>query len=259
MIDRKIFFDRIRAKPFGGSLKPETVKGVSAVLDEWERRKLTNLWWLADMLATVLGECGRNMLPVREGFKETDAQSRAYVRGKGYKYAAIVNGQAYYGRGLVQLTWEANYRSMAKILGIDLLGNPDLALQPEVAAQIMFEGMIRGTFTSKKLADFDFTTRTGRVQARRIINILDRADELADYCEAFHAALVAAHVAGAPAGAPAPAPAPAPSSPAPAPAPVAPEPAPESPAPAAPQSPPAPPAEKGFWDKFGDLFRPKKD
>lgn len=195
-IDRKKFFEGIRSGPFPGSLSAEAVRGVTAILDAWERSGLTDLRWLAYMLATVLAECGRNMLPVREGFKTSDAAARSYVRAQGYRYAVEVNGQVYYGRGLVQLTWEANYRAMGAILGIDLVNNPDLALDPAIASKIMFEGMTRGTFTKKKLADYFNAAGSDWRNARRIINALDRADEIANYAKQFYADLTAAEVVG---------------------------------------------------------------
>lgn len=196
-IDRAKFFAGIRNGPFPGSLSQEAVRGISAILDEWERRDLTDLRWLAYMLATVLAECGRNMLPVREGFKPNDIQARAYVSGKGYRYARVEGGHVYYGRGLVQLTWLDNYRKMAAIVGVDLVNNPDQALKPDVASKIMFEGMIRGTFTGKKLADYFNATTADWKNARRIINGVDRADEIAGYGKQFHADLVAAYRPGA--------------------------------------------------------------
>lgn len=200
-IDRAKFFDGIRNGPFPGSLSQEAVRGITAILDEWERRGLTDLRWLAYMLATVLAECGRNMLPVREGFARSDAAARSYVASKHYKYAKVEGGQVYYGRGLVQLTWLDNYRKMSAITGLDLVNKPDLALEPAVAAKIMFEGMIRGTFTGKKLADY-FGAGTDWRQARRIINGLDRADEIAGYGKQFYADLMASDTAAKPAAKP---------------------------------------------------------
>lgn len=55
--------------------------------------------------------------------------------GKGEERYRTSTGD-YYGRGFVQLTWESNYRKAGKALGIDLVHNPDLALDPEVAAKI---------------------------------------------------------------------------------------------------------------------------
>lgn len=47
------------------------------------------------------------------------------------------DGMRYCGRGFIQITGRANYRKYGHILGIDLEGNPDLALQPAVAADIL--------------------------------------------------------------------------------------------------------------------------
>lgn len=41
----------------------------------------------------------------------------------------------YYGRGYIQLTWDSNYEAFGKVIGMDLLGNPDLALKPDIAAK----------------------------------------------------------------------------------------------------------------------------
>lgn len=196
MLDRKVFFDKIRKEPFDGSLSQSTVNGCTAILDEWEVRKLSDLRHLAYMLATVRGECGPDMLPVREGFSKSDAQARAFVARKGYRYAVVVNGNVYYGRGLVQLTWDYNYLNMGKILGIDLLKNPDLALNPAIAAKIMFEGMARGTFTKFKLSDFFNETKTDWINARKIINGLDKAYQFAEWGKQFYEALLAASTAG---------------------------------------------------------------
>ena len=192
MIDRKKFFQGIRHTPFPGRLEPATVRGITAILDEWEKRKLRDLRHLAYMLATVLAECGRDMLPVREGFAKDDAGARRHVRRQKYKYTVEHNGHVYYGRGLVQLTWLRNYKTMGEILKLDLVNEPDLALRSDIAAAIMFEGMARGTFTGKKLTDYINDKGTDFRNARRIINGLDRAEEIASYAKQFYADLVAA-------------------------------------------------------------------
>jgi hypothetical protein len=47
------------------------------------------------------------------------------------------DGARYCGRGYIQITGRANYRNYGKVLGIPLEDNPDLALEPDVAARIM--------------------------------------------------------------------------------------------------------------------------
>jgi hypothetical protein len=188
-IDRQKFFDTVRKPLFSARLSQGQVANMGAILDEWEARQLTDLRWLACMLGTVRGECGAAMAPVREGFRKTDADARAYVLKQRYPYAKAVNGKVYYGRGLVQLTWEANYAAMGKIIGVDLAGDPDRALEPAIAAKVMFEGMIRGTFTRHKLADYFDADTTDFLHSRRIINGMDRAAEFAGFMKTFLKAL----------------------------------------------------------------------
>lgn len=49
----------------------------------------------------------------------------------------VGDGPRYKGRGLVQITGKNNYRYYGDLLGIDLVNNPDLALQDDVSAQIL--------------------------------------------------------------------------------------------------------------------------
>lgn len=182
-VNRASFFDAIRKEPFPGILSTPQVAGCEAILAEWDRRALTDLRWLAYMLATAFHETARTMQPIAE-----------YGRGKGHKYGEPVNGKVYYGRGLVQLTWDYNYKKMGDLLKVDLLSDPDLALNPGIAAKIMFEGMIRGTFTGRKLADYFTVPVTDFVGARKIINGTDRAELIAGYAKQFHGALVGSNV-----------------------------------------------------------------
>lgn len=96
------------------------------------------------------------------------------------------DGRRYKGRGFVQITGRANYANWGSRLGLDLVGKPELASRPDVAAQILVQGMRDGSFTSLKLDDF---IGTDFVSARRIINGLDRAQHIANianaYAEAF--------------------------------------------------------------------------
>ena len=52
-----------------------------------------------------------------------------------------LGGYDYRGRGIIQLTGEDNYRRMGEQLGVDLVNNPELANDPEIAAQIAAQYM----------------------------------------------------------------------------------------------------------------------
>ena len=188
--NRKAFFDGIRPDLFGGTLTQGQVNGIDAILDEWEVRKLTDLRWLAYMLATTYHETNMTMQPVREAYWLSEDWRRRNLRY-----------YPWYGRGYVQLTWEDNYQKMGRLLGVDLLANLDLAMDPRIAAAIMFEGMMKadstvGDFTGKCLEMYFSDTVDDPIGARRIINGTDKADLIAGYHHGFLSDL--RHAQGAP-------------------------------------------------------------
>lgn len=115
--------------------------------------------------------------------------------GKRPKVAATLgntqagDGIKFRGRGFVQLTGRTNYQKMSVITGVDLVASPDLAMKLDVAAHILFYGMEHGTFTGKKLNDYFNEIKCDWVNARRIINGLDKSTEIADIAIKFHKAL----------------------------------------------------------------------
>lgn len=154
---------------------------MNAILDEWGANyNGTDTRYLAYMLATTFHETANTMQPIAE-------------YGKGAKYAYGVpdpeTGQTYYGRGFVQLTWKNNYAKFGQLLGLNLVGNPDLAMGMAAATQIMFIGMTKGMYTGKKLADYLNSNGTDWVNARRIINGTDKAERIAGYAEQFYTAI----------------------------------------------------------------------
>lgn len=188
MIDRVKFLDLANARLFGGNMDTSQRSGIVAILDEWELRGLTDLRQLAYMLGTAKLETNATMQPVREAYWLTEEWRRRNLRY-----------YPYYGRGLPQLTWERNYRRMtvllkarfeAKYPGFDLVETPDLALEPDVAIAIMFEGMLRGEFTGISLGNFFTATKVLWVAARAIINGTDRAADVAEIAQGFYAALL---------------------------------------------------------------------
>lgn len=87
----------------------------------------------------------------------------------------------FYGRGFVQLTHRENYAKMGKRIGIDLVNNPDLALDRRYAADIIVIGMMEGIFTGLGLPRFINASEADYYNARKIVNSLDRAQLIADY------------------------------------------------------------------------------
>lgn len=179
MIDRKKFFNGVRQQPFSGKLATGQVSGMTAILDEWERRNLTDMRMLSYMLGTVKWETDHTMQPI--------------VEGGGTKYLKSKKYYPWYGRGYVQLTWDYNYKKfqarVLKLFKADIVGNADLAMRPDIAAFIMFEGMLNGEFTGKKLSNYFTDIKTDWLGARRIINGTDRQAEIAGISKQFYADL----------------------------------------------------------------------
>ena len=190
-MNAEAFFAEAR-KQFG-RLSQSQVDGINAILNATEGRKRSHVAYL---LATAWHETARTMQPVRETLAGSDAQAvarldRAWKAGK-LKQVKVPywrfddTGRTWLGRGYVQLTHRDNYRKAAALVGVDLLGNPSLALRADIAAQILVEGCEVGLFTGKKLADYlpgDY------VNARRVVNGLDKANAIAAHAVAFEAAL----------------------------------------------------------------------
>ena len=181
-LDRAAFFAAVRANPFG-SLSKTQVSGTEIILDACPPD--LPLDHLAYCLATTFWETARTMQPIEE-----------YGRGKGRAYGPT----GFWGRGYVQLTWQANYDKATRELRArgyldptqDLVRTPNLALDPSIAAAIMFLGMQEGWFTTKKLSDFFGPAKSDPYNARRIINGTDKADTIAGLFKAFQGALQAA-------------------------------------------------------------------
>jgi putative chitinase len=61
--------------------------------------------------------------------------NRAYANRNGNGDESSGDGARYIGRGLIQITGRANYDECGHTLGLDLVANPDLLLEPENAAR----------------------------------------------------------------------------------------------------------------------------
>ena len=101
---------------------------------------------MAAFLATIAVESG-NLRATEEGlhYRSADRLAKIFPRvfpDSESAAACVANPAAlseklyggFHGRGLIQLTWERNYRACGQDLGIDLVENPGLLTQPAGAA-----------------------------------------------------------------------------------------------------------------------------
>lgn len=216
-MNRASFFASVRKDIFNGKLSQSQVMGLDAIFDACEKLNVTDLRMMAYAMATPMIETGGSYEPITEnlnysaqalsskfGNRISSVDAARYGRTSAHKadpegIANIIyggewgkanlgntqpgDGWKYRGRSLVQVTGRRNYAKF----GIE--DNPDDALHIKTAAEIMVKGMRDGLFTGKKLSDYFTASKEDFVQARRMINSLDKAEEIAGYARKFHAAL----------------------------------------------------------------------
>lgn len=209
-MNKTTFFAYARRAPFGGRLSQAQVDGTAAILAEAERRGLPDEQ-TAYVLATAFHETGGKMQPIEENLKYTTAAqikktwpSRFSTVGAAQPYVrnpqALANkvyggrmgntrpndGWLYRGRGLAQITGKDNYKKYG-------LGDaPEKALEDSTAIRILFDGMINGKFTGKRLADYFGAGWSAPQDARAIVNGSDKASLIAGYYRNFLDSLAAA-------------------------------------------------------------------
>jgi hypothetical protein len=202
-IDRKHFYANFpTGKLDKKKATPSRRVGFEAIFDTWDHvEHFDVLEWLAYALATGWHETGGLMQPVREGFAATDAQAYARVTaycqktGKDNYARRHSNGMSYYGRGYVQLTHADNYVKMGQRLGMgkQLYDQPDLVMDPPIAAKILLIGMIEGLFRPKagRLIDYFNGKKNDWKNARGLINgdIAKHGTMIGDYGKGFFSAL----------------------------------------------------------------------
>lgn len=200
--DATISLDWDKLKSLFGPFEQQQVDGfnsIMAAINEYDSKEITPAF-VAYMLATTWHETGvffkrtvngrtrtfmvHTMQPVEEMGKGRGRRYGGRVDYDGSQYSSSL--PIYYGRGYVQLTWLKNYVFMRIKLGVDFVNQPELALVPKHAADIMITGMLHGAFTGLSLPRcihyglyFEF------IYARRIINGTDKDDAIAEYAVKF--------------------------------------------------------------------------
>jgi predicted chitinase len=157
-----------------GSNQSTKADVIDAIKAECQALEIGLKTQIAYVLATTQWETAQTFKPVREAFWNDEQWRKNNLRY-----------YPYYGRGYVQLTWRNNYQAYSDILSQDLVNNPDLALNTNVALFVLVQGFKTGAFTGRKITDFINSGQTDFVGARRCINGTDKANEIAALAQSF--------------------------------------------------------------------------
>jgi putative chitinase len=196
-IDKPKFYDAYR-KQFG-ALKESTVATLESILDVFNQNNSLerDTEKKAYMLATVRHECGPEMKPITENMNYTSAariaqvwpsrfsvaSAQAYVRNPeklansvyanrlGNGSPATGDGFKYRGRGIgAQFTGRVNYEKFSKLFNVDLINHPELALDLNLGAKILYKGCTEGLFTGVSLSNYIKAAGVDYKNARRVVN-----------------------------------------------------------------------------------------
>ena len=183
----------------GFELSSEQIECIDALFRAFNKFGIIRKRQMAYILATAYHEAAR-----KEKLGDDRIVFRRIVcveeigKGKGKRYGKKIKysgkpysfpDKIYFGRGLVQITWYELYERLGKKLGLDLINYPEIALTPNVAAEIAVLGMRDGLFTGVGLEKYINDSKTDTINARRIINLLDSAETIQKYYKEIYSFL----------------------------------------------------------------------
>jgi predicted chitinase len=211
LIDEDYFFENYEKEfpekdragkeiPLAESVKTSLKKMFKSIAEYYKNEdRCCNEKQIAYLLATAKHETGHTFNPVEEAnWLSWNARKKYFeemydpVLGKNEtrKSMAMSNentqqgdGEKYFGRGYVQLTWKKNYRRMKEKFGVDFVNDRDKAIEHEWAMKILIYGSEEGIFTGRSLSDYIKNDEADYVNARRVINGTDKASTIAVYAE----------------------------------------------------------------------------
>jgi predicted chitinase len=160
-----------------------------AILAALEAEQLADRLTAIAVIATVGVETG-SFAPIHEiGTPERFEQLYGNRPDLGNIEAG--DGARYHGRGFIQLTGRANYRAYGRALGVALEDEPDLALDPAIAARVLVQ------YFKDRAIEQDARRRDWEMVRRKVnggLNGWPRFKEIIDALELVPAATLGMHV-----------------------------------------------------------------
>ena len=157
---------------------------VQRIIAESERHSLT-LQQTAYVLATAHHE---SLMGLRlDGYSD----GSEFEDQGAYNNTQPGDGPRFHARGYLGLVGRKNYEQWSDTFDIPIVEDPDLAAQPDIAAQILVSSMALGTFSdgANKLADHIYQEWVDYVSARSILGRPDYAGKIAGYARSYEAGL----------------------------------------------------------------------
>lgn len=142
-----------------GTSRANVTKHLPNILAALRTEGLVDRWMILMTLSTIYVETGQ-FDPIPEGISQynTSPDGAPFDLYNG-RMGNGPDGARFKGRGFIQLTGHDNYRDIGNAIGVDLLSDPDRALDSVVASEILArflkraETAIRVALAEKNLAD----------------------------------------------------------------------------------------------------------
>jgi putative chitinase len=183
---RASFMDNY-GKTFGAA-DPAIQARLRDIFDYLEKNPaISDLKTLAYTLATIRHDSSGTFRPLTE-LGSAEQLERRYgpdtPQGRSLGNSQAGDGFLYRGRGYLQLTGRRNYQRVNGELGLvgtpdDLETNPDALLKPDLSFRAMVWGLTTGYFTGRKISDFVTAEKADYRNARKAVNGLDHAEQIA--------------------------------------------------------------------------------
>lgn len=172
-----------------GSTIQNAEKYLDALVFAMNKFEINTLKRKAAFLATVSVESAK-LRAVEEGLYYSDPARLALIFktafggsteaarpfSKNPKALSLKLYQGFHGRGLIQLTWERNYKACGEGLGMDFVASPDLLMTPKYAA--LSAGWYWETNGCNDAADEgDMTAVTRSVNGPALMHLKERVEQ----------------------------------------------------------------------------------